>query len=222
MRHAVGDAVDRVVRLVLQALEHVLVVRDQVEVHGRDVAGGDQAQAGVAGRRDPVVLAGPHQGHHLVRRVAGLDVDLAAGLLLEVRHPVDLRIRGPVLDVAGPGDQVDLTLAFAERLHHALGRAAGRLPGRRARAACLVVVAAAAGGHDAQYAGRQQRRRPASDFLLAHSSSPPFDVVSIVNAFSGSQLARIRVPCRSNTSLEPRSRFWLTAISSPPASSATW
>ena len=73
------------------------------------------------------------------------------------------------------------------------------------------VVAAAAGGHHAQDAGRQQRRRPASDSLLAHASSPPFDLVSIVNAFSGSQLARIRVPCRSNTSLEPRSRFWLTA-----------
>ena len=34
---AVGDAVDRVVRLVLQAFEHVLVVRDQVEVDRRDV-----------------------------------------------------------------------------------------------------------------------------------------------------------------------------------------
>jgi hypothetical protein len=44
--------------------------------------------------------------------VADLDVDLAAGLLLERRDPVDLGVVGAVLDVAGPGDQVDLALAL--------------------------------------------------------------------------------------------------------------
>ena len=38
MRHAVADAVDRVVGLVLEALEYGDIVRDEVQVDGRDLA----------------------------------------------------------------------------------------------------------------------------------------------------------------------------------------
>ncbi len=106
MRDAVHLAVDRVPRLVLQRGIDVRIALDQVGVDRRDVAGVDQPQRGVAGGRHPVVLAGPHQLHHLVGGVADLDVDLAAGLLLERRHPVDGRIGGAVLGVAGPGEDV--------------------------------------------------------------------------------------------------------------------
>ena len=44
MRHAVVHAVDGVVRLVLQPLEDVGVVRDQVRVDRVDVTAGDQPQ----------------------------------------------------------------------------------------------------------------------------------------------------------------------------------
>ena len=116
VRDAVHLAVDRVPRLVLQAGEDVGVVRDQVGVDRRDVAAGDQAQRRVARGRHAVVLAGAHQRDHLVGGVADLDVDLAAGLLLERRDPVDLRVGRAVLGVAGPGDDVQLALARRRRL----------------------------------------------------------------------------------------------------------
>jgi hypothetical protein len=48
VRNAVRDAVDGVVRLVLEPLEDVLVVRDQLEVDRGDRAARDQPQRGVA------------------------------------------------------------------------------------------------------------------------------------------------------------------------------
>ena len=147
VRHAVHLAVDAVELLVLEGVEDVLVVRDQVGVDRVHVAALDQARGGVAGGGDAVVLAGPHQLHHLVRGVADLDVDLAAGLLLEVRHPVDLRVGRAVLDVAGPGDEVHLALALAE-----LGQ---RLVARR----LLGVIVASASGREGQHEGDEPRRR---------------------------------------------------------------
>ncbi|MGH1551897.1 hypothetical protein ACRAWF_06375 [Streptomyces sp. L7] len=94
--------------------EDVLVVGDQTRVDGGGVAGGYEAQGGVAGGGDGVVLAGLHQLDHLVGAGRDLGVDLAARLLLEVADPVDLGVVGAVLDIAGPGDQVDLALALAE------------------------------------------------------------------------------------------------------------
>ena len=56
----------------------------------------------------------------------------------------------------------------------------------------------------------EQRRRPASYSSLL-IRSPPFDLVSIVNTCSGRQLEpHPASACRSSTSLEPLSRFWLT------------
>ena len=91
------------------------VVGHQVGVDRRDVAGVDQPQRRVTGGGHHVVLAGVHQADHLVGGVGDLDVDLAAGRLLERVHPVDRRVGGAVLGVAGPGDDVDLALAGAER-----------------------------------------------------------------------------------------------------------
>ena len=76
-----------------------------------------QPQGGITRSRDTVVLTGPHQGDHLVRGGSDLGVDLAPGLVLEVGDPVDVRIRGSVLDVTRPGDQVYLSLALSELLH---------------------------------------------------------------------------------------------------------
>ena len=102
-------------------------------------------------------------------------------------------------------------------------RGVRRLGRRRARARRLrlVVVPAAAGGHHAEHRRREQRRGPAAYLVLPHRA-PPFDPVLIAKACSGSQLARTRRPCRSCTSLESRSRFWLTTVSPPPASGSTW
>ena len=115
VRDAVHLAVDRVPRLVLQRLEDVRVVGDQPGVDRLDVAAGDEAQGGVAGGGHDVVLAGAHQLHGLVGGAEGLDGDLAAALLLEVGDPVDRRVVGAVLDVAGPGEDADLALGGAER-----------------------------------------------------------------------------------------------------------
>ena len=152
--HAVADAVDRVVGLVLQAVEHVLVVRDQVEVDRGDVAAGDQAERRVTRRRHAVVLAGLHQLDHVGRVDADLDRDLAAGRLLERGDPVvalDLLAAGPADDVAGPGDEVQLALGRTERRRRSArdadrrspragsgGRAGGRLARRGALAAGLL------------------------------------------------------------------------------------
>ena len=168
MRDAVRLAVDGVVRLQLEVLVHVGVVRDQVDVDRRDLAAGDEAERRVAGGRDAVVLAALHELHHLVGRVAELGVDRAAGGLLERGHPVDGGIGRAVLDVAGPGDEVDLTFALAE-----LGRHAARLgcvpasAGRRCRRAWCrpavgagaAVSAGAAGGFRGLRVGRVGSRR---------------------------------------------------------------
>ena len=86
------------------------VVGHQIGVDRGDVTGVDQPQRRVAGCRDPVVLAGAHQLDHFVGRVAELDVDLAAGLLLERRDPVDGLVVGAVLGIARPRDDVELAL----------------------------------------------------------------------------------------------------------------
>ena len=105
---AVRDAVVRarhaVPGLVLELREDVGVVRHERGVHRLDAVAVDEPQRGVAGGGHDVVLAGGEQLHGLGGRGEGLDGDLAAGLLLEGRHPVDGRVRRAVLGVAGPGE----------------------------------------------------------------------------------------------------------------------
>ena len=134
VRDAVHLAVDGVPRPVLEERRDGGVVGHQVGVHRGDVAGVDQPQRRVTGRRHPVVLAGAHQLDHLVGGVADLDVDLAAGLLLERRHPVDGRVVGAVLRVARPRDEVELALAVAHRRCAVSSSAACRRRRRRASA----------------------------------------------------------------------------------------
>ena len=54
---------------------------------------------------------------------------------LEVGDPVEVLVGGAALDVAGPGDDVDLALALAELLHHLLG-VGERVGGERGHRGC--------------------------------------------------------------------------------------
>ena len=111
IRGAVGLLVDHVPRRIFQARVDVLPVRDQRGVDRLNTLADDQAQRGVAGRGDQVVTALGHQADHLVGRRGGLHVDLAAGFLLETRHPVVGLVTFATFDVARPGH--DIQLAFA-------------------------------------------------------------------------------------------------------------
>src|SRR5262249_10179037 len=93
-----------------------LVVRHQSRVDRSHVTAVHELCGRVARGRHTVVLTGAHQVDHLVRRPGHLDVDLAAGLLLERGDPVDALRRGTVLAVPGPADDVEVALAGSNRL----------------------------------------------------------------------------------------------------------
>jgi hypothetical protein len=116
--HTVGLAVDGVVGLVLEAVEHVGVVGDQGGVDRGHVAAGDEPQRRVTRGGDAVVLAGLHQLDHLRRAGADLDRRLAASRRLERGHPVVAAIRHflgrTTDDVVGPGDEAQRALALAD------------------------------------------------------------------------------------------------------------
>ena len=79
----------------------------------------DQAVGGVSAGGHPVprgAAALAHQGHHLIRGVRELDIDLAAGLIGERRDPVHLGIGLSTLYVAGPGHEVQRTLPGTDAL----------------------------------------------------------------------------------------------------------
>jgi hypothetical protein len=211
VRDAVHPAAHRVPGLVLEARVDVGVVWHEVGVDRCDVTPRDQPQGRVAGGRHRVVLARAHQGHHLVGRVADLDVDLAPRALLERRDPVDLRVGGPVLGVAGPCDQVELPLALTDRGRHL--RALGRLHAV-ARVRARARVAAAPRGHR-ERADRHGRRCPSpADHRV--SSCPGMSEVC-----SSRHPTVTRAPRCPRTSAEEVSRFCRTTCSSPPPSSAT-
>ncbi len=159
VRHAVVHAVDRVVVLVLEVREDLGVARDQVHVDRLDEAAGDEAQAGVARRGDDVVLrrVGLEERERLIRGPEGLDRDLAAGLGLERRDPVDVRAGGPVLHVARPREDRNLALAVAD-----LGRQ------RRAARCGRTATDAVTGG---QYEGHRRERD--GEPLCPHPVPPP-------------------------------------------------
>ncbi len=116
VRDAVVDLVDREPGGVLQPVVDRLPALDEIGVDRLHALAGDEAQRGITRSRDEVEAAFVHQRDHLVRRVGGLDVDLAARLLLEGRHPVVVLVGLTALDIARPGDDVDLALALAEFL----------------------------------------------------------------------------------------------------------
>ena len=114
---AVVHAVDGEPGRVLQPVVDLRPGRDEVGVDRLHPLAGHEPERGVAGGGDEVEAALVHQRHHLVGGVGGLDVDLAAGRLLELGHPVEGRVGLAALDVARPGDDVELALAGAERRH---------------------------------------------------------------------------------------------------------
>ncbi|MCY1548381.1 hypothetical protein D9M68_844860 [compost metagenome] len=109
-------AIDRVPGGVLEALVEGFPIRDQLDVDRLHALAEHQAQGSVAGGGDQVVAALGHQADHLVGGGGGLHVDLAAGVLLELGDPVVVLVRLAALDVAGPGNDVELTFAGADLL----------------------------------------------------------------------------------------------------------
>jgi hypothetical protein len=107
-------APDGVPGRILEPLVDRRPARDLGGVDLLDALAGHEAEAGVARGGDEVETALVHQRDHLVRCAGSLDVDLAARLLLEVRHPVVFLVRLAALDVAGPGDDIDLAFAGAD------------------------------------------------------------------------------------------------------------
>ncbi len=184
MRHAVHLAVDRVVRLVLQQRVDVGVVREDLRVDRSDVAAGDHPHRRVARCRDAVIAPGAHERHHLVRRSGGLRVDLAAGLLLEGRHPVDALVGRAVFGVPRPDDEVQLALARADR---ADDRDVRHLELTGARTAAAVVVAAARGSAEGN-CDRQDDER--DDALHAVPSSERVSARPMANVWSSRHATR--------------------------------
>ncbi|MNN66233.1 hypothetical protein D3C81_1817980 [compost metagenome] len=107
-------AVDGVPGSVLQALVHGLPVRDQGNVDRLHALAVDQTQRSIARGGDQVVTAFRHQADHFVRGGGGLHVDLAAGFLLELGHPVVVLVAVAAFDVAGPGNDIQAAFAGAD------------------------------------------------------------------------------------------------------------
>ena len=203
VRDAVVGAVERVVRLVLQVVEDGLVVGDQIRVDRGHVAALEEPRGRVARGRDAVVLAGPHQLHHLVRRAGHLDLDVAAGLLLEARDPVGAV--GPILDVPGPRDQVDLALLLGGRLAHALQRLA------------VAVVRASASAPDREHQrdhrhdNRPRRACGVDGEPCSHLGSSSLELPSVTATVCSDRHPTVTPrPRCSSASAEDVSRFWRT------------
>jgi hypothetical protein len=130
-------AVDRVPGAVLQTRVDGLPARDQVGIDLLHRLAGDETQGGIARSGHQVEAAAVHEGDHLVRGAGHLGVDLAAGLLLEIGHPVVVLVIGAALDVAGPGDDIDLAFSWPDLGHHVgLGRGCGEQCAQRRRRDC--------------------------------------------------------------------------------------
>ncbi|MOA06103.1 hypothetical protein D3C78_1257260 [compost metagenome] len=111
VRGAVGLLVDHVPGCILEARVEVFPVRDQRGVDRLYTLADDQAQGGVARRRHQIVTTLGHQTDHFIGSGRGLDVDLAAGFLLETGHPVVGLVALATFDVAGPGHNIQLAFA---------------------------------------------------------------------------------------------------------------
>ncbi len=120
-------AAHRVPGPTLQARIHQLPVRHQVGIDLLHRLAGDQAQGGIARGGHQVEAAAVHQRDHFVGGTGDLDVDLAAGFLLEAGDPVVILVVGAALDVAGPGNDIDFAFAGPDLGHHVgLGSADGK------------------------------------------------------------------------------------------------
>ncbi|MNP17768.1 hypothetical protein D3C76_1102110 [compost metagenome] len=110
---------------ILQTRVKVLPVRDQRGVDRLNALAGNQAQRGVARGSDQVVTALGHQADHFIGGGGGLDADLATGFLLETADPVVGLVTFTALDVAGPGNDIQLAFAVTHRLERLGGLQAG-------------------------------------------------------------------------------------------------
>ena len=187
--------VDGVVAGRLQRLDHILEVGDQVDIHLRHVAVGDQAVGGVTacGHTVPHFAAAlPHQGHHLIRGIRELDVYDAARLRLERRHPVDFRVGLATLHIPGPRNQVELLLPRPNALRQI----------RRRRRGCRTT-----GRHHDH--GRRRHRQSESS-LHPSPSSCVFSSCAAAGLRSVSVI--VRLCCRFQRSRTARPRASRTSI----------
>src|SRR4051812_12266104 len=209
VRDPVVDAFEGVVGLVLEVAEDRLVVGDEVGVDRGDEAGGDQPGGGVARGGDAVVLPGFHQLDHFVGGAGFLVVDLAAGFLFE-------RLAPGGFDVAGPGDQRDFALSFADLLQGFIAAAAA---GRVAAAATT-----GEGEHENDQAGDDEPRRAggvAIPFAHFGATSCLVDFPPTAAACSGRHPTRTSFPCPGNAPEDALSTFCRTTWSCSPCSSPT-
>ena len=115
---AVVNAVDCVPRCILEPLVDAAPAWDQVGIDGLNLPARNQAQRRIARGRDKVESALSHQRDHRVRRRRGLNIDLAARFLLESGDPVIIFVGLAALDIAGPGNDIELALALADSGRH--------------------------------------------------------------------------------------------------------
>ena len=109
VRDAVGLAVLGVPGLVLQAFEDVGVVRDQVPCSPATTSPPAMSRSVASPEADTTSYSPVFISCTISSLVAPeLHVDGAARLLLQLGDPVDLWVGATLLDVAGPGDDVDL------------------------------------------------------------------------------------------------------------------
>jgi len=113
---AIGLVIHHVPGRVLETWVEALPVGDQRGVDGLHALAIDQPQRGVARGGHQVVAALGHEADHFVRGGGGLDVDLAAAVLLELADPVVALVAFAAFDVTGPGDDVELAFAGADGL----------------------------------------------------------------------------------------------------------
>ncbi len=208
MRDAVVDAVDRVVRQVLEVVEDRVVVLEDVGIDGRRQAAGDEPRRRVARRADPVVLARLHERDAVVRVGHVRGVDLAAGLILERSDPVIGGVGLAALGVAGPDDQVQLALAIPD-----LGDR-----GRARRATALATT----GGEQQRHGAEQHGCAQVPHRLVSSSVSPSTpSLLARLNTCRRFQMRRTGLPWVSSASIEEVSRFCCVTTSCPPISSST-
>jgi hypothetical protein len=104
-------AIDRVPGRILEPIVNGLPTGDQVDIDRLNLLAGDQTERRIARGGDEIEAALVHERDHLVGGGGRLDVNLAARLLLEGGDPVIVLVGLTALDVAGPGDDIDLALA---------------------------------------------------------------------------------------------------------------
>ena len=109
-------AIDGVPFGILQAWVYVFPGRNQVDVYFLNSFASDESKAGVTRRSHQVETALVHQSHHFIRSGRGFNIHFTPGLGFKFGHPVECWIGFSAFDITGPGDNIDLSFTFTNRL----------------------------------------------------------------------------------------------------------